>query len=191
MEAEKNVESLLTPNVQLDCFDGPNFTRWKGKLFFLFTVLKIAYVLDPNLEPFSEPKEDDYDKVKADRKKRKADEFMCRGYILNTLSIRLYDLYNFVEFLTEIWNALEYKNKSKKECMDKFLILKYLEFSMVDSKSVLDQIHEIQVIVTKLHELKVEISESFEVGAIIAKLPQSWNGYRKKLLHRRDDIYLE
>ncbi|EXB75595.1 Retrovirus-related Pol polyprotein from transposon TNT 1-94 [Morus notabilis] len=29
------------------------------------------------------------------------------------------------------------------------------------------------------------------LGAIIAKLPQSWNGYRKKLLHRRDDITLE
>ena len=43
----------------------------------------------------------------------------------------------------------------------------------------------------KLKELKVEISESFLVGAIIAKLPQSWNSYRKKLLHRRDDITLE
>ena len=91
----------------------------------------------------------------------------------------------------EIWNALEYKYKTEKEGTDKFLILKYLEFTMVDTKSVLDQIHELQVLVTKLKELKVEISESFLVGAIIAKLPQSWNSYRKKLLHRRDDITLE
>ena len=41
---------------------------------------------------------------------------------------------------------------------------------MIDTKSVLDQIHELQVLVTKLRELKVEISESFQVGAIIAKL---------------------
>ena len=75
--------------------------------------------------------------------------------------------------------------------MDKFLILKYLEFAMVDSKSVLDQIHNFQVIITKPRELKVEIYESFPVGAIIAKLPQSWNGYRKKLLHRRYDISLK
>ena len=71
------------------------------------------------------------------------------------LSNRLYDLYNFVESLTKIWNALEYKYKTEKKGKDKFLILKYLEFSIVDSKSVLDQIYEIQVIVNKLHELKV------------------------------------
>ena len=55
------METFLSPNVQLDRFDGTNFTRWKGKLFFLLTVLKIAYVLNPNLELFSELKEDDSD----------------------------------------------------------------------------------------------------------------------------------
>ena len=69
--------------------------------------------------------------------------------------------------------------------------MKYLEFSMVDSKSILDQIHEIQVISSKHRKLKVEISKSFQVEAIIAKLPQSWNGYRKKLFHRRDEISFE
>lgn len=191
MEAEKTMASFLNPNVQLDRFDGTNFTRWKGKLFFLLTVLKIAYVLDPNLLPISEAKDDDTDEEKAARKKRQDDEVMCRGHILNTLSDRLYDLYNSMETPKEIWNALEYKYKTEKEGTDKFLILKYLEFTMVDTKSVLDQIHELQVLVTKLRELKVEISEPFQVGAVIAKLPQSWNDYRKKLLHRRDDITLE
>ncbi|XP_024029982.1 uncharacterized protein LOC112094102 [Morus notabilis] len=183
--------SFLNLNVQLDHFDGINFTRWKGKLFFLLTVLKIAYVLDPKLEPLSEPKEDDSEELKTARKKRGDDEIMCRGDILNTLSDRLYDLYNSIESPVKIWNALECKYKTEKEGTDKFLILKFLEFVIIDTKSVLDQIHELQVIVTKLRELKVEISESFQVGAIIAKLSQSWNGYRKKLLHRRDDISLE
>ncbi|XP_024022075.1 disease resistance protein RPP5-like [Morus notabilis] len=136
MEVEKNMTSFLNPNVQLDRFDGTNFTRWKGKLFFLSPCLKIAYVLDPKLEPLPEPKEDDSEELKTARKKRGDDEIMCRGHILNTLSDRLYDLYNSMES-------------------------------------------------------PVEIFESFQVGAIIAKLHQSWNGYRKKLLHRRDDITLE
>ena len=191
MEAEKNVASFLNLNVHLDRFDGTNFTRWKVKLFFLLTVLKIAYVLDPNLEPIPEPTDNELEERKAERKKRADDEVMCRGHILNTLSDSLYDFYNPIESAKEIWNSLEYKYKTEKEGTDKFLIYKYLEFSMVDTKSVLDQIHKLQVLVTKLRELKVEISESFQVGAIIAKLPQSWNDYRKKLLHRRDDMSLD
>ena len=111
--------------------------------------------------------------MKAKRKKRKNDEVMCQRHILNTLSDRLYGLYNSMKSPTEIWNALEYKYKIEKEGTDKFLILKYLEFSIIDYESVLDQRHDFQVIVTKLHELKVKISESFQVGAIIAKL-LSW-----------------
>ena len=35
------------------------------------------------------------------------------------------------------------------------------------------------------------MSEQFLVGAIIAKLPPSWRGYRKKILHRNEEISLE
>ncbi|KAH9670700.1 hypothetical protein KPL70_017080 [Citrus sinensis] len=144
MEAEKSLTSFLNPSVHLDRFDGTNFTRWKGKLFFLLTVLKVVYVLDSKLEPFPEPREDDTEVVKATRKRREDDELMCRGHILNTLSDRLYNLYNSMTSLVEIWNALEYKYKTEKE-----------------------------------------------VGAIITKLPQSWNDYRKKLLHSKENITLE
>ncbi|KAH9717746.1 hypothetical protein KPL71_021946 [Citrus sinensis] len=144
MEAEKSLTSFLNPSVHLDRFDGTNFTRWKGKLFFLLTVLKVAYVLEPKLELFPEPREDDTEVVKAARKRREDDELMCWGHILNMLSDRLYDIYNSMASPVEIWNALEYKYKTEKE-----------------------------------------------VGAIIAKLPQSWNDYRKKLLHSKENITLE
>ena len=117
------MESFLSPNVQLNRFDGTNFTRWKGKSFFLLTILKIAYVLDPNLEHFSEPKKDDSEQVKAERKECKDDKVMFRGHILNMLSNRLYDFYNSMESLTEIWNTLEYNYKIEMEGTEKFLIL--------------------------------------------------------------------
>ena len=37
----------------------------------------------------------------------------------NTLSDRLYDLYNSMESPTQIWNALEYKYKIEKEVKKK------------------------------------------------------------------------
>jgi hypothetical protein len=48
----------------------------------------------------------------------------------------------------------------------------------------------LQVLVNKLHDLSINIPESFQVGAIIAKLPPSWNNYRKKLLHMTEDLTL-
>ena len=83
MEAEKNVASFLNPNVHLDRFDGTNFIRWKGNLFFLLTDLKIAYVLDPNLEPILEPTNNEPEDRKAERKKCADNEVMCHGHILN------------------------------------------------------------------------------------------------------------
>ena len=77
MEADKNLISFLNPSVHLDHFFGTNFTLWKGKLFFPLTIMKIAYVLNPKLEPFPKPKEDDTKDVKAARKKRENDELMC------------------------------------------------------------------------------------------------------------------
>jgi hypothetical protein len=73
------------------------------------------------------------------------------------------------------------KKRKKKKGTDNFLILKYFEFKMVDNLSILDQMHELQVLVNKLCDLSINIPESFQVGAVIAKVPPSWNNYRKKL----------
>ena len=75
--------------------------------------------------------------------------------------------------------------------MDKFLIMKYFEFSMIDNDSAMDQVHELQVLISKLTNLKVEVPEALQVGGIIEKLPPSWNDYRKKLLHTTKEFYLE
>lgn len=62
---------------------------------------------------------------------------------------------------------------------------------MVDNFSVMDQVHELQILVSKLKDLKVLVPESLQVGGIIAKLPPSWNNYRKKLLHTTEEYSLE
>jgi hypothetical protein len=62
---------------------------------------------------------------------------------------------------------------------------------MIDSKPILPQVHELQVLVNKIKAVKIDIPETFQVGAIIAKLPPSWKGYRKKLLHSSEDFSLE
>ncbi|XP_023880710.1 uncharacterized protein LOC111993088 [Quercus suber] len=177
--------------VKLDHFDGTNFSRWKDKMKFLLTALKLSYVLDWNLMPFPTTSDEDTDKIKAQRKKQEEDELICRGHILNTISERLYDLYTSMKSPKEIWNALEAKYKTKKVGTNKFIIQKYFDYKMLDNISILDQVHELQILVNKLRDLSINMPESFQVGAVIAKLPPSWNSFRKKLLHMLEDLNLE
>jgi hypothetical protein len=116
---------------------------------------------------------------------------VCRGHILNTLSDRLYDLFTTMTSPKKIWKALETKYKTEKQGTDKFIIQKYFDFKMMDNVSVLDQVHELQIMDHKLNDLSIKIPELFQVGAIIAKLPPSWNNYRKKLLHMAEELTLE
>ena len=128
--------------VKLDCFDGTNFSRWKDKMKFLLTALKLFYVLDPNLMPFPTTSDEETDEIKAQRKKREEDELICRWHILNTLSNRLYDLYTSMKSPMEIWNALEAKYKTKKVGTNEFIIQKYFDYKMLNNISILDQMHE-------------------------------------------------
>ncbi|KAK3011972.1 hypothetical protein RJ639_011176 [Escallonia herrerae] len=126
-------------------------------MMFLLTALKVQYVLDPNLPPLPDITDNDSDETKAARKKREEDELVCRGHILNALSDRLYDLFTSSKCPKEIWKALENKYNNEKQGADKFLTLKYFEFTMNDSESVLDQVHQLQILVSKLKDLKVEV----------------------------------
>ncbi|KAL5573195.1 hypothetical protein UlMin_022792 [Ulmus minor] len=194
MEIETIVSTIKLMNqdlVRLDHFDGSNFTRWQDKLHFLLTALKIIYILDPDLSPLPELTDEDTDEVKAARKQREDDELICRGHILNALSDRLYDFYTNTKSAKEIWTALEFKYKAEEEGTKKFLISKYFNFKFLDDKPLLPQIHELQIIVNTLKADKIELPEPFQVGVIITKLPPTWKGYRKRVLHRSEDYSLE
>ena len=61
---------------------------------------------------------------------------------------------------------------------------------MLDDKSVMDQVDELLVLVSRLKDLKIEVSEPLQVAAVIAKLPTTWNDYRKKNFYTLQKISL-
>ncbi|GKV02145.1 hypothetical protein SLEP1_g14614 [Rubroshorea leprosula] len=186
-----NIKLLNPDAVRLDRFDGTNYMRWKDKMTFLLTTLKVSYVLDPKLQPIQAPKENDSEAVKNARLKREEDELICCGNILNSLTDRLYDLYRNMYSPQEIWIALEKKYKHEKKGTDKFLALKYFEFEMKDDISIMDQVHELQILVSRMSELEIKIPDALQVGAVLSKLPPSWNDYRKKVLHSDEILTME
>ncbi|KAK3033411.1 hypothetical protein RJ639_032384 [Escallonia herrerae] len=143
-------------------------------MMFLLTALKVQYVLDPNLPPLPKITDNDSDETKAVRKKCEEDELVCRGHILNALLDRLYDLFTSSKCPKEIWKALENKYNNEKKGADKFLTLKYFEFTMNDSESVLDQVHQLQILVSKLKDLKVEIGMITELHMATSSKNSDW-----------------
>jgi len=47
-----NVRVAKDVKIQLDRFDGINYTRWMDKMVFLLTSLKIYYILNLNLSHY-------------------------------------------------------------------------------------------------------------------------------------------
>ena len=45
---------------------------------------------------------------------------------------------------------------------------------MVDSKTVISQVHELQVIIHEIHAEEMVLGESFKVAAVIEKLSLDW-----------------
>ncbi|XP_021979236.1 uncharacterized protein LOC110875347 [Helianthus annuus] len=121
----------------------------------------------------------------------KHSDFICHGYVLNGLSDVLYNVYNNVKTSKDLWDALEKKYKMEDAGTKKFVVARFLYFKMVESKTVMNQVQEFQII---LHDISVEgmtLSETFQVAAMIEKLPPSWVDFMNYLKHKRKEMSIE
>ena len=67
-------------------------------------------------------------------------DFMCRSYVLNGLENTLYNVYSLLKTAKELWDSLDKKYKTEDAGLKKFIVGKFLDFNMVDSKTVLSQV---------------------------------------------------
>ena len=118
-------------------------------------------------------------------------DFLCRNYILNRLENNLYDIYSSYKTAKEVWEMLEKKYKTEDAGAKKFVIGKFLKYNMADTKTVIKQVEEIQVLIHELHAEGCAISEQFQVGSIIEKLPPSWRDFKVYLKHKRREMTME
>ena len=62
---------------------------------------------------------------------------------------------------------------------------------MIDSKIVANQVQELQVIIHEIHVEGMVLGESFQVAAVIKKLPLAWKNFKNYLKHKRKEMSLE
>ncbi|KAK4385744.1 hypothetical protein Sango_2698400 [Sesamum angolense] len=117
--------------------------------------------------------------------------FLCRNYILNDLSDTLYNVYSSTTTARALWESLEKKYKTEDVGLKKFIVEKFLDFKMVDSKTVMNHVQEFQMILHDLHAKEMKLRESFQVAAMIEKLPPQWKDFKNYLKHKWKEMGLE
>ncbi|XP_022847663.1 uncharacterized protein LOC111370208 [Olea europaea var. sylvestris] len=158
--------SVVPPNnahgEKQEKFTGVDFKRWQQKMLFYLTTLNLVKILREDV-PTVEEKETDSQKRAAFDAWSHSD-FLCKNYILNCLDNTLYNVYCSVKTATLLWESLEKKYKTEDAGLKKFVVGKFLDFKMVDSKTV---------------------------AAIIEKLPPMWKDFKNYLKHKRKEMGLE
>ena len=174
---------------KLEKFNGTEFKRWQQKILFYLTTLNLAkflYENAPNL------KENEMDRqVVAAMEAWKHADFLCKNYILNGLDNTQYNVYSSIKTSKELWDSLEKKYKTIDAGTKKFIVGKLLDYKMVDSKTMLNQVQEIQLIMHEIHAEGMFVSESFQVATIIEKLPSSWKDFKNQLKYKHKEMWLE
>ncbi|KAK3008464.1 hypothetical protein RJ639_013293 [Escallonia herrerae] len=90
-----------------------------------------------------------------------------------------------------LWESLERKYKTEDAGSKKFVVGKFLDFKMMDSKTVISQVQEFQLILHDIHAEGMVLGESFQVAALIEKLPPTWKDFKNYLKHKRKEMKLE
>ncbi|XP_075101597.1 uncharacterized protein LOC142177035 [Nicotiana tabacum] len=121
----------------------------------------------------------------------KHSDFLCKNYILSYLEDGLYNVYSVMETSKALWNALEKKYKTEDAGLKKFVAARFLDFKMIDTRSVITQVQELQVIVHDLLAEGMVINEAFQVAAFIEKLPLLWKDFKNYLKHKQKEMTLE
>ena len=170
-------------------FSGVDFKRWQQKMFFYLTTLSLQNFIK---EEVPNPNEQVSEKNRSlVIEAWKHSDFLCRNYILSELDDILYNVYSNINTSKELWEALEKKYRAKDAGLKKFVAAKFLDYKMVDTKAVVTQIQELQVIIHDLLNEGMIINEAFQVAAFIEKLPPAWKDFKNYLKHKHKEMTLE
>ncbi|RVW87884.1 Retrovirus-related Pol polyprotein from transposon TNT 1-94 [Vitis vinifera] len=179
----------VSPGEKPEKFSELNFKRWQQKMLFYLTTLNLARFLT---EDAPKLKEDEHDiQVISAIDAWKHSDFLCRNYVMNGLADSLYNVYSDKKTAKELWESLDRKYKTEDAGAKKFVVGRFLDYKMVDSKTVVSQVQELQVILHEIHAEGMMLSETFQVAAIIEKLPPAWKDFKNYLKHKRKEMSIE
>ncbi|CAM8928657.1 unnamed protein product [Rhodiola kirilowii] len=118
-------------------------------------------------------------------------EYLCRNYVLNGLNDVLYKVYCTKTSAKELWESLDRKYRTENAGSRKYTVGRFLEFQMVDSKTVNSQVQDLQLIMHEMDSEGMKVNEPFQVASVIEKLPSGWKDFKNYLKHKRKEMSME
>ena len=116
-------------------FNGNDFKRWQHKMLFYLTTLNLSKFLHEDALVCSENEADCQVVAAVDAWKQC--DFLYKNYILNGLDNTLYNVYSPIKMARELWESLDRKYKTEDAGMKKFVVGRFLDYKMVDSKTII------------------------------------------------------
>ncbi|KAK4390527.1 hypothetical protein Sango_2116000 [Sesamum angolense] len=73
----------------------------------------------------------------------------------------------------------------------KYIVGKWLQFQILDGKSIMNQVHEYENLVADVLSEDMKMCEILQTNVLLKKFPPSWNDYRNHLKHNKRDLMLQ
>ncbi|XP_016566986.1 uncharacterized protein LOC107865164 [Capsicum annuum] len=112
-------------------------------------------------------------------------------FYLTTLSLQRFIPDNAPEFLEETSDKERFVYITEDTGTKKFFIVKFLDYKMIHSKTVVSQVQELQVIIHDLLSEGLIVYEAFQVATIIKKLSPLWKDLKNYLKYERNEVSVE
>nr|XP_009593255.1 uncharacterized protein LOC104089942 [Nicotiana tomentosiformis]XP_016437380.1 PREDICTED: uncharacterized protein LOC107763399 [Nicotiana tabacum] len=157
------------------------------KMMYQLMIAKVYYVLTCSYRQDGKA----YRKLSDSQQKWLEDDFVCRSMILNAMSNARFNVFHKCYPAYELWAAISRRYIIEDAGNRSFLINKYIDFKMDDSKRVIDQVNELNEIASQYADVSEPITETFQVSTIIGKLSPSWKDYQMKLKHKTKSLNLD
>ncbi|XP_019193948.1 PREDICTED: uncharacterized protein LOC109187958 [Ipomoea nil] len=198
-----------TDLAKLQPLDGLNYRRWAVKTLIHFKSAELEYVFTYVPKPAetktgesSNPQPDGdsprtpgsiprppvaADKSQDIRAKFERDNKTVRGILLHHMSDNLLDIYAKYKSAKEIWNMLKRKYGADDAGRRKYTVGRWLNYHMVDTKPVIEQVHEYENLVSDLEAELIPVSVMLQTYALLEKLPEPWGEFQNKVNHESKD----
>ncbi|CAB4314608.1 unnamed protein product [Prunus armeniaca] len=188
-------QQLVVP-VEIVRYNGENYPTWAKHMQLYLKELNVACVLHDH-EPCTKVVGHDHDHEaaatntdqqtalsKAVPEKWLQDDALCRRTILNHLSDYAFHYYSTESKTTtgrQLWDAISEDIRSTLG-VKRVVVGKYMEFRIVEEKSIVKQVEQPNEIFDCLAAFRVPVDEMFHFYNIINKLHASWKNVAWKLL---------